>query len=204
MNIPNRLSLSRIIIAPLMMFFYFATFIPGARFVAAGLFVIGAITDFVDGYIARKYNLITDLGKFLDPIGDKLLVTFALILVTTDGTIPLPYGAIVLAIIVGRDLVVDMLRQVAGANGTVIAADIFGKYKTTTRDVALAILLVYSGLLALGTSTQTALDIIMWVGYGFLILAVLLTIISLINYLVKNRAVFSKDNGKKESEKSHS
>ena len=197
MNTPNKLSLSRIIIAPVMMFFYFATFIPYAKFISAVLFVAGAITDFVDGYIARKYNLITDLGKFLDPIGDKLLVTFALILITTDGIVPLPYGAIVLAIIVGRDLVVDMLRQVASANGTVISADKFGKYKTATQDIALAVLLVFAGLLSLGTISQIVLDITMWIGYGFLILAVLLTIISMVNYLVKNQAVFSKDKAEK-------
>lgn len=195
MNLPNKLSLSRIIISPLMMFFYLANFIPYGigKWIALGLFIIGSITDFLDGYIARKYHLITDLGKFLDPIGDKLLVTFALILVTTDGIVPLPYGAIALAIIVGRDLVVDMLRFVAASKGVVIAADWVGKYKTTTQDFALLFLLLFSALLTIAGISTTILAIVMWIAYVLLILAVLLTIISMINYLLKNRAVFTQN-----------
>lgn len=191
MNLPNKLSLSRLIITPIMMFFYLATFVPYGKFVALGLFIIGAITDFLDGHIARKYNLVTDMGKFLDPIADKLLVTSALILVAVDGTIPAPFGAIVLAIFVGRDLTVDMLRQVAGSKGVVIAADKLGKYKTFCQDIALPLLILYSAILPLGLNA-TIMLIIMWIAYGFLILATLLTIVSLINYLVKNRAVFAE------------
>ena len=191
MNLPNKLSLSRLIITPIMMFFYLASFITFGKVIAVGLFVIGAITDFLDGYIARKYNLVTDMGKFLDPIADKLLVTSALILVVVDGTIIAPFGAIALAIFVGRDLTVDMLRQVASSKGTVIAADKLGKYKTFSQDIALPLLILYSYFLTLSLS-ELFLAIVMWVSYGFLILATLLTIISLINYLVKNRAVFTK------------
>ena len=192
MNLPNKLSLSRIIISPVMMFFYLADFLPYGigKWIALGLFVIGAITDFLDGYIARKYKLITDLGKFLDPIGDKLLVTFALILVTTDGIVPLPYGAIALAIIVGRDLVVDMLRFVAAGKGIVIAADWFGKYKTTTQDFAMLFLLLYSGLRTIVGLSATIMLIIMWIAFTLLIVAVLLTILSMINYILKNKAIF--------------
>ena len=195
MNLPNKLSLSRLIITPIMMFFYLASFIPYGKFVALGLFIIGAITDFLDGHIARKYNLVTDMGKFLDPIADKLLVTSALILVAVDGTILAPYGAIVLAIFVGRDLTVDMLRQVAGSKGVVIAADKLGKYKTFSQDIALPLLILYSALLPLGIDA-TILSVIMWISYGFLALATLLTIISLINYLIKNRSVFAEKNKK--------
>ena len=191
MNIPNRLSLTRLIIVPIMMFFYLASFVPYGKFVALGLFIIGAITDFLDGKIARKYNMVTNLGKFLDPIADKLLVNCALILVAVDGTIIAPYGAIVLAIFVGRDLVVDMLRQVASARGIVIAADKLGKYKTFSQDIALPLLILFSALTTLGGLSETLLTVFMWVAYGFLILATALTIISLINYLVKNRKVFS-------------
>ena len=194
MNLPNKLSLSRLIITPIMMFFYLSSFIAWGKFVALGLFIVGAITDFLDGHIARKYNLVTDMGKFLDPIADKLLVTSALILVATDGTILSPFGAIVLAIFVGRDLAVDMLRLVASSKGVVIAADKLGKYKTFSQDIALPILICYSALGTIGAS-QTLLTIFMWVGYGFLILATLLTIVSLINYLIKNRAVFAEKKG---------
>ena len=190
MNLPNKLSLSRLIITPIMMFFYLATFIPYGKFVALGLFIVGAFTDFLDGHIARKYNLVTDTGKFLDPIADKLLVTSALILVAVDGTIPAPFGAIVLAIFVGRDLAVDMLRLVASSKGTVIAADKLGKYKTFSQDIALALLILFSALSILGINA-TVLSVVMWVAFGFLILATLLTVISLVNYLIKNRVVFA-------------
>ena len=192
MNLPNKLSLSRLIITPIMMFFYLATFVPFGKIIAVGLFIIGAITDFLDGYIARKYNLVTDMGKFLDPIADKLLVTSALILVAVDGTILSPFGAIALAIFVGRDLAVDMLRLVASSKGVVIAADKLGKYKTFSQDIALPLLMLYSYLQTLSISA-VFLSITMWFSYGFLILATLLTIISLVNYLIKNRAVFAQN-----------
>ena len=192
MNLPNKLSLSRLIITPIMMFFYLASFVPFGKIIAVGLFIIGAITDFLDGYIARKYNLVTDMGKFLDPIADKLLVTSALILVAVDGTILSPFGAIALAIFVGRDLAVDMLRLVASSKGVVIAADKLGKYKTFSQDIALPLLMLYSYLQTLSISA-VFLSITMWFSYGFLILATLLTIISLVNYLIKNRAVFAQN-----------
>ena len=191
MNLPNKLSLIRLVVTPIMMFFYLASFVPYGKFVAAGLFIVGAITDFLDGYIARKYNLVTDLGKFLDPIADKLLVSAALILVAVDGTIISPFGAIVLSIFVGRDLIVDMLRQVAATKGTVIAADKLGKYKTFSQDIALPLLIVYSALNAINAS-GTLLSVFMWVSYSFLALATILTVVSLANYLIKNRAVFTQ------------
>jgi CDP-diacylglycerol--glycerol-3-phosphate 3-phosphatidyltransferase len=191
MNLPNKLSLTRLIITPIMMFFYLASFVPYGKFISAGLFIIGAITDFLDGYIARKYNLVTDMGKFLDPIADKLLVTSALILVATDGTIIAPFGAIALAIFVGRDLTIDMLRQIASAKGVVISANKLGKLKTATQDVAFSLLIVYSALKPI-LQSEMALSIVMWVAYSVLIIATILTIVSLINYLVKNKSVFSQ------------
>ena len=201
MNIPNKLSLSRLVITPIMMFFYLASFIPFGKFVAVGLFIIGAITDFLDGYIARKYNLVTDMGKFLDPIADKLLVTSALILVATDGTIMAPFGAIVLAIFVGRDLTVDVLRLLASGKGIVIAADKLGKYKTFTQDIAFAMFLTYSGILSV--STVVVLNtVFMYLSYLFLALATILTVVSLINYLLKNKQIFV-DIAKDENDEKH-
>ena len=191
MNLPNKLSLTRLIITPIMMFFYLASFVPYGKFISAGLFIIGAITDFLDGYIARKYNLVTDMGKFLDPIADKLLVTSALILVATDGTIIAPFGAIALAIFVGRDLTIDRLRQIAVTKGVVISADKLGKLKTATQDVAFPLLIVYSALKPI-LQSEMALSIVMWIAYSVLIIATILTIVSLINYLVKNKSVFSQ------------
>ena len=192
MNLPNKLSLIRIIIVPLMMFFYLADFIPYGKLVATALFIFGAITDFLDGYIARKHNLVTDLGKFLDPIADKMLVTSSLILICCDGTIPTPYGAIVLALFVGRDLIINMLRQIALTKGVVIAADKIGKYKTFAQDLALPVLMCYSGLLIF-ESTSLFMTIFMWIGYGLIILSTILTVVSMVAYLVKNRKVFGQN-----------
>lgn len=189
MNLPNKLSLTRLIVAPIMIFFYLATFIPYGKFIACGLFIFGAITDFLDGKIARKYNLITDLGKFLDPIADKLLVTSALVLVACDGTIIAPFGVIALVIVIARDLSVDMLRMIAANKGRVIAAYKFGKYKTFSQDIALPILIVYAGLLEI-TTNSTLLSIFKWTGYGFLAIAVVLTFFSLIVYISKNTDIF--------------
>ena len=201
MNIPNKLSLSRLVITPIMMFFYLASFIPFGKFIAVGLFIIGAITDFLDGYIARKYNLVTDMGKFLDPIADKLLVTSALILVATDGTIMAPFGAIVLAIFVGRDLTVDVLRLLASGKGIVIAADKLGKYKTFTQDIAFALFLTYSGILSV-SSVAVLNTVFMYLSYLFLALATILTVVSLINYLLKNKQIFV-DIAKDENDEKH-
>ena len=191
MNTPNKLSLTRLIITPIMMFFYLASFIQYGKFIAAGLFILGAITDFLDGYIARKYNMVTNLGKFLDPIADKLLVTTALILVATDGTIPSPFGVIALVIVVARDLAVDMLRMVASTNGTVIAANKFGKYKTFSQDIALPILIVFAGLVEI-SANKVLCDVFMWTGFAFLAVAIFMTILSMIVYIAKNTTVFKE------------
>ena len=191
MNIPNRLSLLRIIFVPIMMFFYLATFIPGGKFVAAGIFILAAFTDFLDGKIARKYNLITNLGKFLDSVADKLLVTVALILICCDGTIPAPYGAIILAISVARDFAMNMLRQIGSANGVIIAADKFGKYKAVTQFIAIPFIIVYAGL-RLFEINATFLTVFMWIGYAILIISTIPAVLSLINYIVKNRQIFKE------------
>ena len=90
MNIPNKLSMLRIILIPFMLFFYLADFVPYGKIIAIAIFIVAAFTDMLDGHIARKYNLVTNLGKLLDPIADKLLVMSALLLVVVDYTIPHP------------------------------------------------------------------------------------------------------------------
>ena len=131
MNIPNKLTFLRIFLIPVMMFFYLLDSFQFGKIVAALIFIIAIITDLLDGHIARKYNMVTDLGKFLDPIADKLLVTASLLLLITDGTIPAPYGVIALFIILSRDFIVGVLRQMAATKRNVIAADNLGKNKNT-------------------------------------------------------------------------
>ena len=130
MNLPNKLTILRVIMIPLVMVFYMVEAIPYGKIVALVLFVLAALTDFLDGYIARKYNLVTDFGKFLDPIADKLLVASVLFMIAVDGTIPSPWGVIVVMIIMSRELIVDAFRLIACTKGIVLAADIWGKAKT--------------------------------------------------------------------------
>lgn len=191
MNLPNRITLVRIILIPFMIFFYLASFIPGSlgKIVALGIFIIAALTDMLDGQIARKRNLVTNLGKFLDPIADKLLTMAALLLVVCDGTVPAPYGVLAACIILGRELIISAFRQVAATKNFVMAADWYGKIKTIVQDISLPALFLLSFFYSSGVVTGKGLfafEIINWVLLG---LATLLTIVSGMNYLIKNRAV---------------
>lgn len=194
MNLPNKISMSRIFIIPFVVFFYLADFIPNAwgKIIALILFAITGLTDFVDGHIARKYNMVTDLGKFLDSIADKLHMTTGLLLVVTDGTIMAPYGVIMAVIIISREFIVSALRQIAAARGKVLAADMIGKVKATFQPVGIALfmfLAINNARPFLGGATLV-IEIISYVVMG---IAVVMTIISGIYYLVKNREVLKED-----------
>ena len=186
MNLTNKLTLIRIFMIPLFVAVYFIPAIPFNYVISAVVFTLAALTDFLDGYIARKYNLVTNLGKFLDPIADKVLVSTALIvmLVAVDGQLILPaYSAIAVAIILARELIVSGFRIVAASKGTVLAADKAGKIKTFFQDVAVVVLLV-------GADVMTGLYSIMnIVGLIILGIATLLTIISGAECMIKNSAV---------------
>lgn len=188
MNTPNKITLSRIILIPLMIFFYLASsFIPYSKIVALAILIIASCTDFVDGMIARKYNLVTDLGKFLDPIADKLLVSSALLLVCVDGTIPAPYGVLAAIIIIGRELIISAFRQIAATKNFVMAADKWGKLKTIFQDISLPALFLlsffYGASFEVNATFLFVFEIVNWVLLG---IAVLLTIVSMLNYLIKN------------------
>lgn len=190
MNLPNKLTILRLIMIPAFVAVFYITAIPFNYLISAVIFMLAAATDFLDGYIARKYNLVTDLGKFLDPIADKVLVSTALIvmLLPSGGTVILPfYGAIAVAIILARELIVSGFRMVAASKGAVLAADWSGKIKTTFQDVAIVVLLASANLVP---GLYSWLNI---VGLVLLALATLLTIVSGTECIVKNRAVL-KDN----------
>ncbi|MBQ9795466.1 MAG: CDP-diacylglycerol--glycerol-3-phosphate 3-phosphatidyltransferase [Clostridia bacterium] len=192
MNLPNKLTVLRMVLIPFMMFFYLATFIPHGigKIVALVIFVVAALTDLLDGKIARKYNLVTNLGKFLDPIADKILTAAALFMIMADGTIPAPYGVIVVTIIIAREFMVSALRLIAASQGTVLAADIWGKAKTMVQMIALPILLFVPFLIELGGVANWLVLTVKIVGWTALGVATLLTIISGANYLIKNRQCF--------------
>ncbi|MBE5746353.1 MAG: CDP-diacylglycerol--glycerol-3-phosphate 3-phosphatidyltransferase [Clostridiales bacterium] len=193
LNLPCKITISRMILIPLVIFFYLANFIPNGigKFIAAGIFMLAAYTDHLDGHLARKNNQVTNLGKFLDPIADKLLVYAALILMCVDATIThqFAFAQLVLIIMISRDFIVDVLRQVGASNNKIISADKCGKLKTVLQDIALSILIVYSALKSI-SMTGLFVDILKWAGHITIGLAALVAIISCVNYIVKNKEVF--------------
>ena len=199
MNLPNKLTLSRIILIPFFIAAFYAPF-TCHYFVALGIFAIASITDFFDGKIARKRNLVTDLGKFLDPIADKVLVTSAIVVMVADpnsnvftsvlgNMLGLMLGGIGVVIIIARELVVSSLRMMAAKQGKVLAAEYIGKVKTFFTDVTLVVVLLASGLYEFSDTAGRITAIIALVGFG---ISVLLTIISGVSYLVKNKEVFAE------------
>ncbi len=192
MNLPNKLTMLRIILIPFMMFFYLADFIPYGigKIIAIAIFIIASLTDLLDGKIARKRNLVTDLGKFLDPIADKLLTATAFLLIMADGTIPAPWGVIVVAIIIAREYTVSALRQIAATKGIVLAADMWGKIKTVVQMIALPMSMLVAYLKICGFASATVVLVFAIISYVLIGFATLLTVMSGIHYLVKNRECF--------------
>lgn len=192
MSLPNKLTMLRIILIPFMMFFYLADFIPYGigKIIAIAIFIIASLTDLLDGKIARKRNLVTDLGKFLDPIADKLLTATAFLLIMADGTIPAPWGVIVVAIIIAREYTVSALRQIAATKGIVLAADMWGKIKTVVQMIALPVSMLVAYLKVCGFASTTVVLVLAIISYVLIGFATLLTVMSGIHYLVKNRECF--------------
>lgn len=190
MNLPNKLSLLRIIMVPIMAVVYLLDFELSALY-AVIIFIFAAFTDFLDGYIARKYNMITDLGKLLDPIADKLLVLCALFLISYSAVLePDWLCAICGTIIIGRELLISAVRQVAASKGIIIQANIYGKIKTFVQDIALPTCMLLSIEDIIANLSSTLYAIIYYCSLIALLLATILTIISGIVYLVQNKGVF--------------
>ena len=177
MNLPNKLTVLRVIMIP---FFVVALMLEGGanqmyRYIAAAIFVIASFTDFLDGNIARKYNLVTNFGKFMDPLADKLLVCSALICLIELGQLP----AWMVLIIISREFIISGFRLVASDNGVVIAASYWGKWKTVFQMISVILLIL--NIEALSTVTNIAL----WIALG-------LTVISLVDYIVKNIGILTE------------
>ena len=178
MNLPNKLTILRTILVPVFIVMYLTSWIDGNQYYAAGIFVIASLTDFFDGYLARKYNLVTNFGKFLDPLADKMLVNSALLCMLVVPDNPLPFWVVL--IIIMRDFIINGFRLVASDNGVVIAASYWGKFKTTFQMI-MVIVIIFNINLKL-----KALDVI---GTILIYVALALTVISLIDYIVKNKDV---------------
>lgn len=191
---PNQITFARIILIPFIIFFYLGySFIPCGKLISAGIFGIACLTDFLDGYLARKHGLVTNLGKFLDSIADKLLVVCGFILIVADGTILSPYGVIALSIIVAREFIVSALRQIGASKSIVIQADMWGKVKANFQFFAVLFFMVYSFFLdnnVLSKNFNTAFFVINYVLLGVTVIS---TVISGIHYIISYRGVF-RDN----------
>ena len=195
MNLPNKISITRILLMPIFILVYLLDF-PGSKFVALGVFVIAAISDAVDGYIARKYNLVTNLGKFLDPIADKLLATTGLILLITgpNPIIPMPYGVIFMFIMILRDYIVTGLRQMGQLKNIIIAADVWAKLKANFLYATLVYGLLISALMDIDAvanhAFMTYFKIVFYVLVG---ITTVLIINSGLVYTIKNAKVLKDD-----------
>ena len=175
MNLLNKLTIFRVILIP---FFIIALLVPGipaGNWIALAIFIVASLTDLLDGKIARKYNLVTNFGKFMDPLADKLLVCSALICLVELSRIP----SWMVVIIIAREFTISGFRLIAADNGVVIAASYWGKFKTTFQMIAVCLMIANIPVLSLLTTVIT------WI-------AVILTVVSLVDYLVKNKDVMKE------------
>ncbi len=178
MNLPNKLTIFRVILIPFFVLFLLVDITAYDKWIALAIFIIASFTDFLDGHIARKYHLVTNFGKFMDPLADKLLVCSALICLIERDRIP----SWIVIVIIAREFIISGFRLVASDNGVVIAASYWGKFKTTFQIVMICLMI--ADLPQLYIVTQA----VMWA-------ALALTVISLADYLIKNKSVM-QDTGK--------
>ena len=189
MNLPNKLTLSRVIMVPF--FVVFMLLVPKYtyfKWIAFGIFVVASLTDLLDGKLARKYNLVTNFGKFMDPLADKLLVCSALIGMTSLSVIP----AWITIVIIAREFIISGFRLIAAEQGVVIAAGIWGKLKTTFQMVMLCVQMMVMDYYIFPGQAQAIpafYRVLMVIGIVTMYLALLLTIVSLVDYLLKNKGI---------------
>lgn len=176
MNLANKLTTLRVVLIPFFVYFQLSD-ISWGSYAALGIFIVASLTDMLDGYIARSRNLVTDFGKFMDPLADKLLVCSALICFVQQHILP----AWMVIIIVTREFIISGFRLIAAQQGVVIAAGIWGKLKTVFQMLMIIMLILKVENYVFGMVTQ----VVIWI-------CLALTIISLVDYIIRNRQVISK------------
>lgn len=177
MNLPNKLTTLRVILIPFFVFFMLVPVTAYSNYIAVAIFIVASLTDLADGKIARKYNLVTNFGKFMDPLADKLLVCAALICLVETGQL----AAWMVIVIISREFIISGFRLVAADNGVVIAASYWGKFKTTFQMLMIIVL----ALNLPGEIFAVLGQILTWI-------ALVLTIVSLCDYLMKNKDVLKE------------
>lgn len=180
MNLPNKLTTFRVILIPFFVFFMLAPNMTGINhYIAAAIFIVASLTDLLDGKIARKYNLVTNFGKFMDPLADKLLVCSAMICLIQTGQL----AAWIVVIIIAREFIISGFRLIASDNGVVIAASYWGKFKTTFQMLMVIVLIL-----------NIQMPFFQILGVILTYAALILTVVSLIDYIVKNKDVLKEQN----------
>ena len=177
MNLPNKITIFRVCMIPIFLVFMLVPTIPQGRYIAAAIFILAALSDLLDGYIARKHNLVTNFGKFMDPLADKLLVSSALICLVELSLLP----AWIVIVFFAREFIISGFRLIASDNGVVIAAGWWGKLKTTVQMVMSIMLIINLDVPFINLLEQIAI-------YA----AAALTIISLIDYMIQNKNVLKE------------
>lgn len=177
MNLPNKLTILRVIMIPFFVVCLLLDKGMGTQIAALVLFAAASFTDYLDGHIARKHNLVTNFGKFMDPLADKLLVCSALICLIELGRLP----AWVVIIIIAREFIISGFRLIASDNGIVIAASYWGKFKTVTQMAMIMLLIIHPQ----GT-------VFFWLEQILIYAALILTVVSLLDYILKNKQVLTE------------
>lgn len=177
MNLPNKLTIFRVILIPFFIIFLLIPITSYDKWIALAIFIVASLTDLLDGKIARKYNLVTNFGKFMDPLADKLLVCSALICFVEMGKMP----SWMVIVIVSREFIISGFRLVGADNGRVIAASYWGKIKTVSQMVMICLIIA--------DIPNTFMNYLTFI---FLWASLILTIISLVDYLIKNKEVMKE------------
>ena len=175
MNLPNKLTVGRMIAVP----FFIAAYMMEYYLAAFVIFVLASVTDWLDGYLARKWNMVSNFGKIMDPLADKILVYSAFCMMVQDGTVP----GWMMIVILAREFVVSGMRTVAASEGIVVAAGMSGKIKTVLQMIAVPLLLMLAAF--------PDVMILYYAAYGFLWASLIMTVVSGVEYIMQNKSVFS-------------
>lgn len=199
MNLPTKITVARMLLIPVMLICFCLREVFDYYYIlVAFAFGISSATDFIDGFIARKYNMVTDLGKFLDPIADKILVVAGLTVIIADAPnigINIYFVVIATTVILAREFIIGVFRQIAASKGSVLQADKLGKIKTIATLFGISFLII-APLKNIGIAVWHYIGLVFYyLGYVLFAFGTLMTVVSGVNYIVKNKSVLSNKNG---------
>ncbi len=191
MNLPTKITVARLVLIPIFILSYCLQSVWKYAFIFTWLiFMVASLTDYVDGHLARKYNLVTNLGKFLDPIADKVLVVAGLFVIVDGGYLPIAYLAMICSVLImARELIIGLFRQMAALRNFVLAADKLGKIKTASTMFGMSFILFSPPVMS---SQYVVFKVFSWIGTVIFVFATVMTIVSGLNYILKNKAILAE------------